>query len=169
MKIKKDMRENIALYQEKIGVSIDMLTSTLSRLVNPIATDVKVVSRIKDPETLRKKMLRKNTRDIFSIHDIYGIRLIVRSIDDAYLIFEKIQKEFHMYLANDFIKNPLALHDPGFEGKSFRCLRIVAYKNDAPFEIQITTDAFHEINEAHHKIYHKKLYCCQGETHDKRS
>lgn len=148
----------ILLYQESIDVTIDTLACRIGNLASTITENVVVTFRTKHPETLRKKMLRKNTDDIFSIHDIYGIRILVNSIDNVYAVLKVIQEVFPMYLANDFIKNPIVLFDPGFEGKSFRCLRVVAYENNTPFEIQITTNEFHEINESHHDIYYRKLY-----------
>ncbi len=151
-------RESILLYQECIGITIDTLTCRIYNLASTITKNLVITFRIKDSETLRKKMLRKNTLNIFSIHDIYGIRILVNSIDNAYHMLKLINLVFPMYLANDFIKKPRLLFDYGFKGKSFKCLRIVAYENNVPFEIQITTYEFHLINELHHVVYHRKLY-----------
>jgi len=150
--------ENIAVYQQRIGCTIEVLADKVRGVVNVVVERAKVICRVKDPETLRKKIFLKKVNDVFSIHDVYGLRVIVESVNDAYLILNKIRELFPARLADDFIAHPKVLSDPGFEGKEFKCLRVIAYENDVPFEIQITTSAFHEVNESHHKVYNQKRY-----------
>lgn len=151
--------ENISIYQLSIGCKIEKLAEKIQCLVSDTVKRFKITYRVKDSETLRRKILLKKAKNVFSIHDVYAVRVIVESVEDAYLIFEKIKEQFPICLTYDFIKNPVVLFDPGFEGQSFKCLRFIAYKNKVPFEIQITTTAFHEVNESHHEVYHKKRYC----------
>ncbi|MFH1642543.1 MAG: hypothetical protein ABIC04_06630 [Nanoarchaeota archaeon] len=150
--------ENIAIYEQRIACSISTLADKVGCLVNTSVEKAKVAFRVKNPETLRKKIFLKKAKDVFSIHDVYGIRVIVETVDEAYMVLTKISEMFPMRLANDFIKDPVELFDPGFEGKFFKCLRLIAYENNIPFEIQVTTSSFHEVNESHHEIYHQKIY-----------
>ncbi len=118
-----------------------------------------VVSRMKDSETLRKKMEIKSTGDIFSIKDVYGVRIIVESVKDAYIVLGKISTIFSGFLKNDFIGNPKTRpNEPNFEGKMLRLIQFIAYRNGVPFEIQITTRVFHEMNEPLHERYHRSKY-----------
>ena len=147
----------ISLYQEKINCSIEQLTQKIRTLINP-ALDAEIFYRVKNEKTLKQKIVLKKAPDVFSIHDVYAIRIIVNRKIDAYTIFENLKKQLRTYSLSDFIKNPIKFLDPGFEGKSFKCLRIVAYENDAPFEIQITTKKFHKVNEAQHEVFHLRVY-----------
>lgn len=150
--------KNILAYQQRIGCTIDALAKRVRHVINIAAKKAEVTYRVKDPETLKRKIAFKKGKDVFSIHDVYGLRIITDSVDDIYVIFSKIKESFPVKLADDFITYPKALSDPGFEGKMLKLLRLIAYENGVPFEIQITTSAFHEVNESHHKVYCQKRY-----------
>lgn len=155
-------QQNISLYQKRIGSSIDMLANEVRQIVGVIAKNPLVTFRVKDPETLRKKMLLKNTQDIFLIDDVYGIRILVESLNEAYEVLLKISQTFSGYLDHDFIKDPgVRIHEP-HKGKLLRLLQFVAYRNGVPFEIQITTVYFNEENELLHEGYHRRKYGAFG-------
>ena len=145
----------IEKYQQKIGISIKSLAYHLLELAKDAAEDPKMSFRIKNLETLRKKMALKNTSDVFSIDDVYGIRILVQSPHEAYSVLEKIKHAFpEGFLDHDWIKNPKI----NSEKDELRLLQYIARKNDVPFEIQITTHEFNAINELSHAKYHQKKY-----------
>jgi len=153
-----DYHQNISLYQKRIGSSIDVLANEMRQIIDAIAKNPLITFRVKDPETLRKKMLLKNTQDIFLIDDVYGIRILVESVNEAYEVLLKVSQTFSGYLDHDFIKEPgVRIHEP-YKGKLLRLLQFVAYRNGAPFEIQITTVAFNGVNELLHEGYHCRKY-----------
>ncbi len=153
-----DYHQSLSLYQKRIGSSIDMLANEMQQIVGAIVKTPLITFRVKDPETLRKKMLLKNTQDIFSIDDVYGIRILVESVNEAYEVLLKVSQTFPGYLDHDFIKEPgVRIHEP-HKGKLLRLLQFFAYRNGAPFEIQITTFSFNEENELLHEGYHHRKY-----------
>ncbi|MCX6756273.1 MAG: hypothetical protein NTX85_02960 [Candidatus Nomurabacteria bacterium] len=150
--------DNIGIYQQKIECTIEELADIIKLSLGNVLKKVRITYRVKNAEDLKAKIVRKQFDNVFSIHDVYGIRIIVGSVSQAYIALGIMRDNFPGYLANDFIKNPKVLSDLGLEGKSFKCLRFVAYKNNTSFEIQITTEKFHRVNESHHDVYHKTTY-----------
>jgi (p)ppGpp synthase/HD superfamily hydrolase len=152
-------RNTIAVYQERIGCTIESIADKIQSAISLVVREAKIVFRVKDPEDLKRKMLYKKITDVFLIRDVYGLRILVRSVDEAYLILKKIRElPYGARLVDDFIASPKQLTGPSFEGKEFKCLRIIAQENNVPFEVQITTYAFHEINESHHNTYKQERY-----------
>ena len=107
--------EDISLYRHHIGCDINTLVAEVYDLVKDVTKCPQVSSRVKDLETLRKKMVLKNTHDIFSIDDVYGIRIIVTSIDEVYAVLERISRVFEGFLDHDYFKNAKAC--PSVDGK----------------------------------------------------
>ncbi len=134
-----------------------MLAEEVKSIVGAVVKNLFIISRIKDSEILRKKMCLKNTKNIFSIDDVYGIRILVESIDEAYAVLEKISQTFSGFLDHDYIKKPKEC--PSINGKVLRLLQFIAYKNGVSFEIQITTVSFNDVNELLHGEYHRRKYC----------
>lgn len=150
---------SIPQYRRRIGCTIGALAERVLFLVLAVVKNARIMYREKDSETLKKKILfKKRKGGVSSINDVYGLRIIVESAKETYLVFETVRKSFPARIADDFIAKPKELTEPGFEGKMLRLLRIVAYENGMPFEIQVTTGAFHEVNEAHHEVYCKRRY-----------
>ena len=125
-------------------------------IASAVVKNPKIVFRMKDQETLRKKMLLKSVESVFSIDDVYGVRIIVESVIDVYLVLWKISEIFDGYLDHDYIEKPKT--SPSVNGKMLRLIQFVAYKNRVPFEVQITTVAFNEVNELLHEGYHCRKY-----------
>jgi (p)ppGpp synthase/HD superfamily hydrolase len=151
--------DEISTYQEKIRVAIKSLAHQVLQLAQNAATNPTMSFRVKDLETLKKKMALKNIQDVFSIDDVYGIRILVESVHDAYSVLGKISHAFPGFLDHDYIINPKI----NSEKEELRLLQYIAYKNEIPFEIQITTHDFNTLNELCHEKYHAKRY-----GHDKQ-
>ncbi len=154
------MNSNILkMYQKVIGCDIDTLEGEVRDVLGDIADIVHVDTRIKSLEKIQQKIILKGLPDIFSLKDVYGIRIIVTSAKEAYKVIDQISHHFAGFLKNDYIAYPKTRHDiPRLRGKMVRFLQYIAYKNNIPFEIQITTTTFHKMNEALHDGYKKRKY-----------
>lgn len=151
--------KDISIYKQRINCGIDLLAGEIQRIASLVAENPIIKFRVKNLETLEKKMQLKKTLRIFLIDDVYGIRILVKSVDEAYAVLEKISREFPGFLDHDYIKEPKIRPDePGLIGKKLRLIQFIAYKNGVPFEIQITTAAFHKMNESLHANYHRRKY-----------
>ncbi len=150
------MSDNVLLYQQQIGCNIKALAEEVQRIASAVVKNPLVTFRVKDPKTLRRKMELKGVSSVFSIDDVYGIRVIVKSVEEAYRVLTEVSRVSIGYLDHDYFKAPRAV--PSVNGKTLRLLQFVAYKNGVPFEIQITTIAFHEVNESLHDGYHRRRY-----------
>ncbi|PIP87354.1 hypothetical protein COW81_00745 [Candidatus Campbellbacteria bacterium CG22_combo_CG10-13_8_21_14_all_36_13] len=145
----------ISLYIARIGCTLDSIVQIVSSVLCIKFDDIHIDSRVKDQESLTKKMLLKGVHDIFSIRDIYALRILLNSVEEVYLVSEILLGLFdRAYIANDFVAHPKST----VNGQVFRCIRIIAYINDVPFELQITTKDFHTMNESSHVIYKKERY-----------
>ena len=152
--------ELISLYQESIGCSIEELAREILLLCQTVSQSSEICQRIKDSEILVKKMALKKVRSIFDIHDVYALRVLVSSVEESYEILAVIARAFPNFLEHDYIKNPKYHPDePDLKERSLRLIQIIAYRNNTPFEIQITTFEFNEINESFHDQYHREKYC----------
>ncbi|MCX6751563.1 MAG: hypothetical protein NT161_02225 [Candidatus Nomurabacteria bacterium] len=147
----------ILTYIKRIGCSVESLAETIQKLVVVCVNNSEIIYRVKDEETLRKKMYHKNTTDLFMIDDIYAIRILVDSVEEAYLVLKKISSAYVGYLDHDYIKTPKECISLLNKGKFFRQIQFIGYKNNVPFEIQITTHEFDSINKSLHEGY-KKIY-----------
>ena len=143
-------------YQQRIGVTINALAEEIRCIVGTVVKTPLINFRIKDPETLQKKMQIEDTQSVFSINDVYGIRIIVESVEEGYQVLEKIEAVFDGYLDHDYFKKVKPV--PSINGKVLRLLQFVAYRNDVAFEIQITTTECHAVNESLHEGYHHRKY-----------
>ncbi len=144
------------MYQERIGIAIDKLAKEIYNIASRVISNPTVAFRIKNPETLQKKMRLLQIPDIFLIHDIYGIRIIVESVKEAYMILDEVSRVLPGQLTLDYFKNPKKVQCP--DGKTIQFLKFVALRNNALFEIQITTKGRHAVNEAQHEQYHRMKY-----------
>lgn len=151
--------EDILTYQHQIGCSIETLAKEVYLVASTAVRNLSIYWRIKTPETLRKKMGIKNVQNPFLIDDVYGIRILVDSVNEAYLILNKIAQTFPGFLDHDYIAKPKTRVDKlHLKGKKLQLLQFIAYKNGVSFEIQITTKSFHKNNELFHVGYHKEKY-----------
>jgi (p)ppGpp synthase/HD superfamily hydrolase len=146
-------------YKKRIGCNIENLAEDVLKLAHTVTFSANISFRTKDSVTLKKKMRMKNVDDIFLIDDVFGIRIFVDSVADAYKVFEKIKETFGGLLDHDYIAYPKTRADESaLKGKMLRLLQLIAYKNGVPFEIQITTREFHQENELLHARYHQRKY-----------
>jgi len=104
-------------------------------------------------------MILVKTESIIDIDDVYAFRILVSSANEAYLVLKALTKSFRGFLDHDYIANPKTRPDkPHLDGKSLKLLQFIAYKNNVPFEIQITTFEWNESNELLHDEYHREKY-----------
>ena len=74
---------NISIYQQRIGCTIHALAGEIQQAISTVVKNPMIAFRVKDSETLQKKMKLKNTENVFLVNDVYGIRIIVESVEEA--------------------------------------------------------------------------------------
>lgn len=121
-----------------------------------------IKSRLKSPESIIKKVYRKNL-DVSlesikeNIQDIVGIRIVCSFISDIYKISEMIQqqKDITLVECKDYIKNP----KPNGYKSLHLILSIPVFMSDREeqvyVEVQIRTVAMDFWASLEHKIYYK--------------
>ncbi|RDW15264.1 GTP pyrophosphokinase [Oceanobacillus arenosus] len=121
-----------------------------------------IKSRIKSPESILQKMLRKNIEMSLdsikeNIRDIVGIRIVCSFTADIYKISDMIlkQKDITLIECKDYIKNPKS---NGYKSLHL-VLAIPVFMSDREeqvyVEIQIRTVAMDFWASLEHKIYYK--------------
>lgn len=145
---------NIITYIQGIGISIELLAEKILERSKTVSKGAAIIFRIKNPNTLQKKMTLKNVASVLSIKDVYGLRLLLDYIEDVYAVIDELKKSYAGHIDHDYIANPKIRVD----GEMLRLLIYVSYINGVPFEIQITTKLFNEINEKQHEGYHLRKY-----------
>ena len=150
---------NLALYQRAISCDICEIAEELIVLAQSVATTPKVIHRVKDPNTLAQKIILQSAKSVLDITDVYGLRILVSDVAEIYEVLCKLNRTFSGYIDHDYIETPKTrLDKPHLIGKSFRTLQFVAYKNEVPFQVQITTFGFNRMNEVLHAEYHLDKY-----------
>lgn len=151
--------KNILIYQQKIDSTIESIAEEIKYITSTVVKKPFVIWRIKNSETLRKKMKLKKVKNIFLIDDVYAMRILVDSIDEIYAVLEHITKKFNGFIDHDYIEKPKRkLYEKIQKENRLRLVQFIAYKNGVPFEIQITTILFNRINESFHQKYHDLKY-----------
>ncbi|MES3032150.1 MAG: hypothetical protein V4699_02835 [Patescibacteria group bacterium] len=150
----EEITKQISLYQARIGIDINPLAEEIRIITSKVVSDSIIMSRIKHPLILKKKMQLFNVTDIFLIDDVYGIRVIVDKVEQAYEVLNEISQVLCGDIILDYFKEPKKV-----SGKTtIQFLKFVAFINNTAFEIQITTKGRHKINEVQHKEYHDIKY-----------
>ncbi len=127
---------------------------------NPIES---IKTRIKSPESLAKKMIRKKIplglQNVEKeINDVAGIRVICSFIEDIYILADCIKKQDDINLISekDYIKNP---KDNGYRGLHLIVEIPIFLYNEKKYmkvEIQLRTIAMDFWASLEHKLYYKK-------------
>ncbi|MDQ0154575.1 GTP pyrophosphokinase [Robertmurraya andreesenii] len=121
-----------------------------------------VTSRVKSPESILKKMIRKGHELSLSsirenLKDISGIRITCSFISDIYKISDMLvkQKDVKLITTKDYIQNP----KPNGYQSLHLIVEIPIYMSDRevhiPVEIQIRTIAMDFWASLEHKIFYK--------------
>lgn len=133
---------------------------SLERERNPIDS---IKTRLKSPESIREKLLRKNlplTLEAIetSLYDIAGIRVICSFIDDIYMLADCLinQDDIRLIETKDYIKNP--------KPNGYRSLHLIVeipifLQNEKRFmkvEVQLRTIAMEFWANLEHRIRYKK-------------
>jgi (p)ppGpp synthase/HD superfamily hydrolase len=125
---------------------IEQLIASFSILLNEIGIKGKVVAREKTPYSIWRKITDEKI-SLKQVTDIVGIRLIVESIEDCYLVLEAIRRKYshHIESFTDHISFPKSNH--------YQSLHIAIDNN---LSIQIRTHAMDEMDstgDAAHWFY----------------
>ncbi len=121
-----------------------------------------IKSRIKSPESILKKLIRKNLEISLdsiqeNIHDIVGFRIVCSFVSDIYRIRDMIQqqKDITLISCKDYIKHP----KPNGYQSLHLIISIPVFMSDREeqvyVEIQIRTAAMDFWASLEHKIYYK--------------
>ncbi len=154
----------IFLYQsalKEVGTRLEILNDEFQHVhkYNPIEY---IKSRIKSPESIVKKLKRRNLETSIEnmvqyVNDIAGIRVICSFTSDIYRIAEMLrnQSDIKILSTKDYIQNP---KDSGY--KSYHMIASVPIFMsdsvvDTKVEIQIRTIAMDFWASLEHKIYYK--------------
>lgn len=162
--IKKELIRFMMKYKfalDEINTKVDILKQEFHFIhdYNPIET---VNSRIKSPESIFKKVEKKNLELSISkieehIQDIAGIRIICSFETDIYELSEmlKNQQDMKVLVEKDYIKQPKA---NGYRSLHL-LLKVPVYMSDGVeevcVEVQIRTIAMDFWASLEHKIYYK--------------
>jgi guanosine-3',5'-bis(diphosphate) 3'-pyrophosphohydrolase len=134
-----------SLVEEKIKKGEDYLRNLIDRISKKLIENkinpVNIEYRVKRISSIWKKFLKKNS-NIDHVYDILAIRIIVKSIEECYLVlgilhqmFNPIFEEFDDYIAFPKPNGYQSLHTTLFD------------ENGEIIEIQIRTEKMHIYNE----------------------
>ena len=162
--IEKDLKRFLLSYRfglEEVMTKINILRQDFQYIhdYNPIEH---VKSRVKSPESILKKINRKDLEISKAsikenIRDIAGIRIVCSFISDIYTISEMIQsqKDLKIVECKDYIKNP----KPNGYQSLHLILQIPVFMSDGVeevyVEIQIRTVGMDFWASLEHKIFYK--------------
>lgn len=162
--IEKELKRFLLSYRfglEEVMTKINILRQDFQYIheYNPIEH---VKSRVKSPESILKKINRKNLEISIpsikeNIRDIAGIRIVCSFISDIYTISEMIQnqKDLKIVECKDYIKNP----KPNGYQSLHLILQIPVFMSDGVeevyVEVQIRTIGMDFWASLEHKIFYK--------------
>jgi len=148
----------IEVYMHQLGLDIKQMENHLKYLLSAKISHFTIQSRIKDETAIKKKMRMKKTLDIFQLKDIYAFRVLVSNIEDAFIAYNILIKNFPCEISKT--KNYLLVFKPviGHEGYGHQALQATFWYNNCRFEVQITTPKLHERNESMHLEYKHNKY-----------
>lgn len=121
-----------------------------------------VISRLKSPESIMQKVLRKGCEPSFegireSITDIAGVRVVCSFVSDVYRVFELLtsQADVRVLQVKDYIARP----KPNGYKSLHAILELPVFLSDGPtpavIEVQFRTVAMDFWASLEHKIYYK--------------
>ncbi|GAA4279310.1 GTP pyrophosphokinase [Aquimarina mytili] len=160
-KIIREFEENKFLYQELSEKSYILLNSLINDHIKPH----QIQFRVKDKNSLGKKLIRKNFKysSIKEITDIIGFRIVTYFEDDIEFIEKIITSEFEIDIKNSIDKRNLEVDKFGYRSVHFIAslskerLKLTEYKKykNLKFEIQIRSILQHSWAEIEHDIGYK--------------
>lgn len=134
---------------------------------NPIES---IESRLKSPESLMKKMIRKKypltlSSIVDNVHDIGGVRVVCSFTSDIYMLADMLLKQDDITLikTKDYIKHP--------KENGYRSLHLIISvpiflhneKREMKVEVQLRTLAMDLWASSEHRIRYKKDYIASEE------
>ncbi|GAA0361527.1 GTP pyrophosphokinase [Bacillus horti] len=163
-RVRKEMTRFMMLYKfalDEMETKIEILKEEFQLLhdYNPIEH---TKSRVKSPESIMRKIYRKNINLTFpnikeSIKDIAGIRITCSFISDIYRISDMLRKQTDLKIleVKDYIKNP---KPNGYQSLHLLVEVPIYMSNGQEYvcvEIQIRTIAMDFWASLEHKIFYK--------------
>lgn len=162
------LRDDFARFMMPYKFAIDEISTKISILreefaalhdYNPIEH---VASRLKTPESVMQKVLRKGTEPTFegirdAITDIAGVRVVCSFVSDVYRVFEALtaQDDVRLLQVKDYIRYP----KPNGYKSLHALVEIPVFLSDGPVnvvvEVQLRTIAMDFWASLEHKIYYK--------------
>ena len=134
---------------------LDELQARVETLLAEAGFEAAVSSRVKSPESLRAKMLRKGFWSEEQVLDRLAVRVRVDTEAQAYAVFNQLLARFPAVpgSADDYIASPKA--------NGYQSLHAAAYTPSGVVEFQVRTHAMHEHAEhgaaAHWRYKHATL------------
>ncbi len=149
--LKKDLEE----YLSKTKSSMEEVKKDLEEMLKKEGFDVRVNGRIKNMYSIYKK-LKKKTRPLDQIYDIYAMRIILNSkkgeidsrddIQKLYAILSFLHSKYE-YLSDrfkDYVANPKV---NGYQSLHTAVIGLNSKDPTKPTEIQIRTEKMHQLSE----------------------
>lgn len=181
MNFKKDfsegrekMENDYARFYGNFSEGIDNTLKTILDKLNTIVDSLKsedhetpaehILSRIKSPESLCKKLLKRGFEQnaetgVKQLSDIIGVRVVTHFVGDVYAVAEKIVKEksWEIVKQKDYIADP--------KPNGYRSLHIIIKLPCSPVraEIQLRTIAMDCWASLEHSMKYKKNIGCKTE------
>ena len=139
--LNKNIYQDIANFlAQKRGVREEFITSTIDKLKQDLARlnlNETITGRPKHIYSIYKKMRKKNL-GFKNLYDINAFRILVNTIDDAYLVLSFLQNKYKTLDCefDDYIANPKI--------NGYRSLHLVIVIFDKFIEVQIRTHLMHK-------------------------
>ncbi|MDP5039014.1 MAG: RelA/SpoT family protein [Candidatus Gracilibacteria bacterium] len=153
-KIKKQLNESkktVKFFKENAYNEID-------NLLKGLHINYEIDFRIKSIFSIFKKLQKKGFDSVNDLYDIYGIKILVNSVEDCYKVLGLVHNKW-IPMPNRF-KDYIALPKPnGYKSLHTTILGLLMAQNKQPTEIQIKTfkmDLSSEIGVAAHFDYKEK-------------
>lgn len=130
--------ETIQRYRDGFANPMGEVQGTLHAIVYLLfgTERLQPVARLKQISTIENKVTRESSLDLWTMQDIGGCRVVVASIEDCYLVTDRILEEWPSSKVDDYIKTP---RDSGY-----RAIHIVVSQDDTSIEIQVRCKEHHE-------------------------
>jgi GTP diphosphokinase / guanosine-3',5'-bis(diphosphate) 3'-diphosphatase len=124
--------------RKKHGDFLSICHQSLKDSIKREGLNVAISARKKHPYSIFRKMNRKNITSMTDLYDLYGMRILVESIEDCYRLLGVIHSEYRPILHR--IKDYIAMPKPnGYRSLHTTAMSVSQRSPKLPVEIQIRT------------------------------